>query len=311
MKSLFSKARPTDVRQRNTETSLIEYFLYPKLGPGQLWEKVAGMVTEQGGSVTTNAVITGITVDGDRVSGVDVLHTDTGETEHVEGDYVISTMPIKDLIEAMQGVEVPSNVKEVATKLPYRDFITIGLLLNKLKIRNETDRVTANDVVPDNWIYIQEPDVKVGRLQVFNNWSPYLVADPNTVWVGMEYFVQEGDELWTMADEDLVAFGAAELETIGIIDRGDLIDGTALRVKKTYPAYFGTYKRFDEVRDFVDPISNLFLVGRNGMHRYNNQDHSMLTAMAAVDAIQAGSTDKAPLWDVNAEQEYHEEKSAS
>jgi protoporphyrinogen oxidase len=311
VKSVFRRARPADVRQRDTETSLIEYFLYPKLGPGQLWEKVSRLVSERGGTVSINSVVTGISVTDGVVTGVDVLHTDTGLSEHVQGDYVISTMPVKELIEAINGQDVPDNVREVATALPYRDFITVGLLLRKLKIRNETDRPTTNDIVPDNWIYIQEPDVLVGRLQVFNNWSPYMVSDPGLVWVGMEYFVQEGDELWNKSDEDLVAFGTAELAQIGIIDRADVVDGTALRVKKTYPAYFGVYKRFDEIRAFTDTIPNLFLVGRNGMHRYNNQDHSMLTAMAAVDAIQSGSTDKSALWDVNVEQEYHEEKSES
>jgi protoporphyrinogen oxidase len=311
LKKAFANAGPSDVRQKDTETSLIEYFLYPKFGPGQLWETVARMVNDRGGSVTTKSVVTAINVDAGKVISVDVLHTSSGKTETVAVDEVISTMPINELVASLTGVEVPSNVAEVASKLPYRDFITVGLLLSKLKIRNETDRPTVNGVVPDNWIYIQEPDVLVGRLQVFNNWSPYMVANPDTVWVGMEYFVQEGDDLWNMADDALVNFGAQELSKIGIIDEGDVLDGTILRVKKTYPAYFGVYKRFDEIREFTDAIDNLYLVGRNGMHRYNNQDHSMLTAMAAVDAIKTGSKDKSAIWEVNVDQEYHEEKSQS
>lgn len=300
-----------DVRQKDTETSLIEYFLYPKHGPGQLWEKVASVVSKKGGTVRKRMKVTAIRVDGGRVVGVDALDEETGKTEQIDGDYVISTMPIKDLVASLEGIAVPSNVAEVAENLPYRDFITVGILAKKLLIKNQTERKTPNGIVPDNWIYIQEPDVKVGRLQVFNNWSPYMVADPDsTVWVGMEYFVHEGDDLWKKSDEELVKFGVSELAKIAILDPKDFIDGTALRVKKTYPAYFGVYNRFDEVRDFLDPIKGLFLVGRNGMHRYNNQDHSMLTAMAAVDDIQSGSNDKSNIWNVNVEKEYHEEKSA-
>jgi len=171
-------------------------------------------------------------------------------------------------------------------------------------------RVTdeGGHVVRDNWIYIQEPDVKIGRLQIFNNWSPSMVADANTVWLGLEYFCNEGDPLWSMADEELKQLGARELDEIGLIDRADVIDATVIRMPKTYPAYFGTYDRLSEIRACLDAIPNLFLVGRNGMHRYNNQDHSMLTAMTAVDNIIAGRTNKDNLWDINTEQDYHEEK---
>jgi len=163
-------------------------------------------------------------------------------------------------------------------------------------------------LVPDNWIYIQERDVKIGRLQIFNNWSPYLVADPeHTVWMGLEYFCNEGDELWTMADKDFFTFAVGELAKIGIVDKADVLDGTVVRVPKTYPAYFGTYDDFGLVREYVDRFDNLYLLGRNGMHRYNNADHSMLTAMTAIDNIVAGITDKANIWEVNTEEDYHEE----
>ena len=165
------------------------------------------------------------------------------------------------------------------------------------------------DLIKDTWIYIQEPDVLLGRLQVFNNWSPHMVADPTKVWIGLEYFCYETDPLWAMEDGALAKFAAAELEKIGILKTSDVLDTHVVRVPKTYPAYFGTYSRFEELRGWVDGFENLYLVGRNGMHKYNNQDHSMLTAMAVVDAVAAGGVvDKAGLWAINTEQEYHEEK---
>ena len=184
------------------------------------------------------------------------------------------------------GSRVPENVREVAAKLEYRDFIAVGLLVDKLKVREPGGK--PGQLVSDNWIYIQEPDVLVGRLQVFNNWSPFLVADRSKVWLGAEYFCYEGDELWTRSDESMAKLAADELAKIDIIERQDVRDAVVVRMAKTYPAYFGAYDRFQEVRDYVDAIPNLYLVGRNGMHKYNNQDHSMLTAMTAVDNIIAG-----------------------
>jgi protoporphyrinogen oxidase len=216
-------------------------------------------------------------------------------------------MPVRDLVAALSGggAEVPELVRETARDLPYRDFITVGLLLSDLKVKPDAAEGAA--LIRDNWIYIQEPDVLVGRLQIFNNWSPYLVADPTKVWVGLEYFCNEGDPLWIRTDEQLAALGREELTRIGIIEHGAVLDSTVIRVEKTYPAYFGAYEHFDRVRAYLDPIENLFLIGRNGMHRYNNQDHSMLTAMTAVDNIIAGITDKSNIWAVNTEQDYHEE----
>jgi hypothetical protein len=209
------------------------------------------------------------------------------------------------------GDAVPANVAEVGRGLIYRDFMTVGLLLEKLKIQNETAFKTVNNIVPDNWIYIQEPDVKIGRLQIFNNWSPYLVRDPDTVWVGLEYFCNEGDELWSLPDEQFAAFAIDELAKIAIIEKADVLDSTVIRAPKAYPAYFGTYDRFDELTAFFNSLENLFLVGRNGMHKYNNQDHSMLTAMTAVDNILRGVLSKENIWQVNTEQEYHEDTSVA
>ncbi len=307
-KSLAKKGNTGDVAQKKTETSLIERFLYPKYGPGQMWETVADIVKQKGGELTLHHEVVGIIHKGSSITGVKVRDVKTGAVKTHKADYFFSTMPIKDLIHSFEGDPVPTKVKKVANGLMYRDFMTVGVLLDKLKIKNETATPTPHDIVPDNWIYIQERDVKVGRLQIFNNWSPYLVKDPNTVWVGMEYFVNEGDKLWNTPDDAMKKFATSELAKIGIIDEKDVKDSVIIRMKKTYPAYFGTYNQIDVIKDYLNDIDNLFLVGRNGLHRYNNQDHSMLTAMLAVENIINGVTSKENIWHVNAEEEYHETK---
>jgi len=201
-----------------------------------------------------------------------------------------------------------TEVLRIAGALPYRDFMTAGLLVKRMSATGKTVR-TANNMPPDNWIYVQEPDVRLGRLQIFNNWSPYLVADSQTIWLGLEYFCTEGDDLWSMRDPAFLDFAARELAKIGLIDTADVLDGTVVRVPKAYPAYFGEYRGIGKVRAFLDEWSNVFPIGRNGMHRYNNQDHSMLAAKAAVDCIADGG-DKAAIWQVNAEDEYHETRDA-
>ena len=293
----------SDIAQKGTETSLIEQFLYPKYGPGQMWETVARKVTEMGGQIVTGFDVNGIHCEKGRIrslSGTD----GHGQVQKIEGDYFFSTMPMQELIRAMDS-SVPPNVREVSDGLLYRDFITVGLLLKRLRI-GQHDAVQR--LIEDNWIYIQEPDVLAGRLQIFNNWSPYMVANPASVWLGVEYFCYETDDLWKMPDDQMAALAIEELDRIGIIDRSDVLDTTVIHMPKTYPAYFGTYSRFQELRDYLDGFENLFLIGRNGMHKYNNQDHSMLTAMVAVDAILANSNDKAAIWQVNTEMEYHEKK---
>lgn len=305
-KSLLPKSNRGDVAQKGTETSLIERFLYPKLGPGQLWEEVARRVQDMGGEIKTQARVTALKVEGDRAVSVTWTDLESGETHELEGDYIFSTMPMKELMAGLQPPP-PAAAKEISDGLVYRDFLTVGLLLDDLEIHEDA----AGNLIKDNWIYIQEPDVLVGRLQIFNNWSPYMVADASKVWIGLEYFCNESDELWQMDDGALVELGKKELERIEIIDAGKVSDSVVIKMPKTYPAYFGSYDRFDELRSYLDGFENLFLIGRNGMHRYNNQDHSMLTAMMAVENILAGRTDKSNLWAVNTEEEYHEEKSAS
>jgi protoporphyrinogen oxidase len=293
-----------DIAQKGTETSLIEQFLYPKFGPGQMWEHVADKITRAGGQIVTGFEVTGIEAAGGRVTAVTGKGAD-GRQQRFAGDYFFSTTSVQELVRALQP-EAPAKVREVAEGLQYRDFIAVGLLLNKLRIHDAGD--SLQKLISDNWIYVQEPDVLVGRLQIFNNWSPYLVSDPSKIWIGAEYFCYRSDELWRKPDEEIGRLAVEELDKIEIINKEDVLDFTVARMPRTYPAYFGTYERFDEVRQYLDGFENLFLVGRNGMHKYNNQDHSMLTAMTAVDNILAGRTDKANIWAINTEAEYHEEK---
>lgn len=304
VKSKFSK--DDSIEQKKVETSLIEQFMYPKFGPGQIWEEVARIIKENGGEIHHKHEVIGIEHEDGKVKRIKIKDVSTGDLKTQEGDFFFSTMPVKDLINAMG--EVPANVKDIAGGLMYRDFITVGLLLNELKIKNETKQKTINNIVPDNWIYIQERDVKLGRLQIFNNWSPYLVKDDSKTWIGLEYFCSEGDELWNMSDDKFSQFAIDELAKIDIIDKENVLDNVVIRVQKTYPAYFGTYDHFDTVKEFTDKFENLFLIGRNGMHRYNNMDHSMLTAMIAVENIINNINSKDNLWLINAEEEYHEEK---
>jgi protoporphyrinogen oxidase len=296
------------IAQKNVETSLIEQFFYPKKGPGQLWETLASEIEAMGGEIRFCAKAVGVNIENGRV--VSLAVEKDGERQTLTGDYFLSSMPVKDLATAMGGA-MPPEVKKIAEGLPYRDFITVGLLVKKLNLKNQTNMKTVSNIVPDCWIYIQERDVKLGRLQIFNNWSPYMVKDlEDTVWIGLEYFCNEGDDLWSMPDKAFIGFAINELCKIGVIERGDVIDATRLKVKKAYPAYFGTYSEFDKVVDYLSTVDNLYCIGRNGQHRYNNMDHSMLTAMAAVDCIRQGSKDKSPIWNVNTEKEYHEIKAS-
>jgi len=304
LSSEFSK------KQEERETSLITRFFYPKFGPGQMWETVTRHVIQCGGQVRMQCKVENVKwkeENGKRkVYAVVVKDMKTGKTEEITCDYFFSTMPAKHLVAGMQP-EAPSDVQEVAKGLIYRDFMTVGLLLDKLHVEEKGKKPTEN--VPDNWIYVQDRGVKVGRIQIFNNWSPYMLSDyKNNVWIGLEYFVDEGDVLWEKPDAEMIEQGIAELEQIGFLKKENVKDACVLRMQKAYPAYFGTYDRLDTLRDWSLTIPNLFLVGRNGMHRYNNQDHSMLTAMTAVDNIIAGQTDNMNIWEVNAERVYHEEK---
>jgi protoporphyrinogen oxidase len=304
LKTPFRTSR--DPFQKKLETSLIERFLYPKHGPGQMWEEVARQVEARGGQVLLGHRMVGIECSGRVISAVKVREEATGLMRRFPCDHCVSTIPVRELAAYLGPSD--TEVSRIARELPYRDFMTAGLLLRRMRSRDgQPCQGAGNGMPPDNWIYIQEPDVRIGRLQVFNNWSPAMVADPNTIWLGLEYFCREGDDLWSMDDARFIDFAAAELEKIGMIDRRDVLDATLVRVPKAYPAYFGAYREFGKVRSFLDEFPNLYPVGRNGMHRYNNQDHSMLAANSAVTSIINCGRAKSDIWEINAEDAYHEE----
>ena len=303
LKDMFGKA--FHKKNRKVETSLIEEFAYPKLGPGQLWDLTAEEVRSKGGEIIMNAKVVKIHKDeNNKLTGVD--YEKDGQIFSIEGDYVISSMPVKDLVEGMD--DVPEQMLKIASGLPYRDYMTVGVLIPKLNLKNETKIKTIGNIVPDDWVYVHDRAVKMGRFQIYNNWSPYLVKDiEHTVWMGLEYFCNEGDSMWSMTDDDFAHMGIKEMVTMNLIDNeSDVIDYHVERVKKAYPAYFDTYDHMDELRAYLDSVPNLFCVGRNGQHRYNNLDHSMCTSFEAVKDIISGTTDKSNVWNVNTEKEYHE-----
>ncbi|MBR6022849.1 MAG: NAD(P)/FAD-dependent oxidoreductase [Kiritimatiellae bacterium] len=302
-KDIFSKIfRKKD---RKVETSLIEEFQYPKLGPGQLWEITAEKVREMGGKIVTGARVRSFRRGDDgRITAL--AYEKGGRLVEEEGDVFISSMPVKDLVEGLDGV--PRDIARIAAGLPYRDYMTLGVLVKRLRLKNRTSRKTVGNIVPDCWVYVQDRAVKMGRFQIYNNWSPYMVEDlEHTVWLGLEYFVTEGDGMWAMEEKDFAEFAISEMLVLGLIEsRNDVLDVHLERVKKAYPAYFDTYAEMDTLRNWLDTIPNLYCVGRNGQHRYNNIDHSMMTSFEAVRNIVGGRTDKSNVWNVNTEKEYHE-----
>ena len=297
------------VKNRKVNTSLIEEFKYPKLGPGQLWEVTADEITKLGGTIITNAKVTKIRKNGNHVVGITYLKD--GQEVEMDGDVVISSMPIKDLVAGMN--DVPADPARIAAGLPYRDYMTLGVLVPKLNLVNRTNIRTMGNIVPDNWVYVQDRTVKMGRFQIYNNWSPYLVKDlENTVWVGLEYFCYEGDSMWNMTEDEFAKMAINEMVKLGLINSAsEVIDYHMEKVKKAYPAYFDTYDEMDKLIEYLNTIDNLYCVGRNGQHRYNNIDHSMCTSFEAVKNILSGATDRSNIWNINTEEEYHETSDAA
>ena len=293
---------------KKVETSLIDNFMYPKFGPGQLWEKVAALAVRKGVKIHYRHAVTGINMEGGRIKSVLVKNTDTGEVFSEEGDEFVSTMPVRELVAAMDVAAVPQDARRAAAGLEYRAFVTAGLLYSRITAKNKSKIPAMPGLVPDTWIYVQEPQVKVGRLQVFNNWSPYLVSKPGAIWLGLEFFCNEGDEFWNMRDADISQLAVKELQSVNFADADDLLYSAVVRMPKTYPGYFGAYAQFPHVRAFLDSVPNLYPVGRNGMHRYNNMDHPMLTAMKAAQIILGSGEAKTSIWAINSEEEYHESK---
>jgi protoporphyrinogen oxidase len=271
--------------------SLIQKFKYPRLGPGQMWERCASAVTELGGTVLLEHCVTGLETEGNRVVAATVT-TESGP-RLIEAEHFITTMSLRSLLRALGPVK-PADAVEAAEKLAYRDFVLVALMLDR------------EHLFADNWIYVHTPGVQVGRIQNFNNWSPAMVPYPGQTCIGMEYFCFEGDSLWVRDDAQLIELAAGELQKLGIGSGAQVIDGTVVRMRKAYPIYDSSYRtNLETIRRHIDPIANLHTVGRNGMHKYNNQDHSMYTAMLAVENMQGASHD---LWEVNTDLEYHEEQ---
>ena len=303
LKDFFGKL--FKVKNRKVNTSLIEEFKYPKLGPGQLWDVTAAEVEKLGGTIIKNAKVTRVHKNANNVL-TSLTYEKDGQELTMEGDYFISSMPVRDLVGGMN--DVPADAARIAAGLPYRDYMTLGVLVPKINLVNKTNIRTVNNIVPDCWVYVQDRNVKLGRFQIYNNWSPYMIKDlEHTVWIGLEYFVNEGDEYWNMTEEEFAKIGVSEMIKLGLIDSPDVVlDVHMEKVKKAYPAYFDTYDEIDRLVDYLSSIENLYCVGRNGQHRYNNIDHSMVTSFEAVKNILTGSKDKKNIWSVNTEQEYHE-----
>ena len=301
LKSVFISNK--NIHQQGVSTSLIEQFLYPEKGPGQMWETVAQNVKELGGEIHLGHVAEKISVDNKRIESISCRNLADGVSMELSGDYFFSTIPVKNLVASLINIEVPGRVYKIASELAYRDFIMVGLLFKKQDDKNK-DGV---EMLTDNWIYLQDKNLIAGRLQIFNNWSPYMVRDANNLWVGMEYFCSESDAVWAKSHEEMIELALKEITEIGLIRREALIDATVIKIPKAYPSYIGSYDQFPLIREFLDTIENLYLTGRNGMHRYNNADHSMMTAMTAVDNIIDRQKDRSNIWAVNMEQDFHEE----
>ena len=279
--------------QKRSETikTLIDKFQYPRLGPGQMWETAADKIRELGGEVLMRHEVASIEHRDGRIVAVRA-NTPDGQ-RRIAGDHFVSTMPLRNLARAFDPVP-PPVYRAAGDGLNYRDFLTVALMID------------ADNVFPDNWIYIHTPGVKVGRIQNFNNWSRAMVPEPDRTCLGMEYFCFEGDGLWSSSDADLVALATKELGELGLVDPSKVRDGCVVRMPKAYPVYDSTYAaHLAKLREFIDPISNLHTVGRNGMHKYNNQDHSMFTAMMAIQNMRGATHD---VWAVNTDYEYHEEQ---
>lgn len=303
--SIFAIVKDMLNINKKKETSLIEEFSYPKYGPGQLWEEVSYNIEKNGGKIKKQHEVIGINFNNDEITSVVCKHDK--KIVELKADIFISSMPLKDLVSGLNG-KIPKNVKQIAKSLPYRDFVTVGLLVKKLNLKNETNIKTLNNIIPDCWIYVQDEKVKLGRIQIFNNWSPYMVNDPlNTVWIGLEYFCNEKDEFWSLSDKKRIEFVTKELIKMNIIDKNDVLDYHVEKVKKAYPAYFDTYKDINKLIQYLNKFDNLYCVGRNGQHRYNNMDHSMMTAFETVNNIENNIKDKSNIWNVNTDTGYHEE----
>ena len=298
-------------KNSNTETSLIDSFIYPKLGSGQIYEEMANTITNLGGKIIYEAKVKEINVDKNNNINK-IIYLKNNKKETIECDICVSSISIKNLFELLKNINIPKKIYDSALKLPYREFMSVGLVVNEFNMKNNSKIKTINNIIPDSWIYMQEPSVKMGRIQIFNNWSPYMFKKKedinNKAMISLEYFCSKDDKYWNMSDKEFIDFAIKEAEKLNILKKENVLNSTRIKIDKAYPAYFGTYKDIEKIKDFINTkINNLYCIGRNGQHRYNNMDHSILTGLRAVDAI-TGKINKEEIWNVNVEQEYHEEK---
>ena len=289
---------------KSKETSLVEEYFYPKYGAGQMWNEMAAVIKERGGEIRLNSKVVGFELDENKIVSVKI--EDENGTYDLSADYFISSMPVKELIQGIKSV--PDNVKEIAEGLPYRDYQLVSFRVKDFNLKNSTDWATINNICPDSWIYIQDRNVNVGRIYIPKNFSPYMCENIDDTLICMEYFCDKGDKLWNMSDEEIYKYGAEELVKINALKSAEDIEKSyRFKIEKAYPAYFYTYKDFDKIKDFINSIDNLYLIGRNGQHKYNNMDHSVLSGILCSESI-AKNIDKQALWDVNTEQSYQETK---
>lgn len=296
--------------KKTKHVSLIEKFYYPKLGAGQMWQTMADKIEEMGGKVLLNSQVENIIIKDKKIDSVVI--NQNGELTTLHTDALVSSMPIKNLVEKLGQDQFNTETYNAAINLPYRDFLVVYLLVDKLKLKNNTKIPTIGNIIPDDWVYIQEDSVKMGRMQIFNNWSPYLFKNKedveNKALISLEYFASVGDNLWSKSEDEMIDFAIDEARQIGIIDNVTIYAKKMFKIEKAYPAYFGTYEKMTQIRNELDQFENLYCVGRNGQHRYNNMDHSMLTGIETADSIINNEKDKSKIWSVNTEKEYHEVK---
>lgn len=290
---------------KQKETSLIENYFYPKLGASQLLNEMLKIILEKGGELHLNSKVVKINHDENRINSLTVKKGNEELT--FEGEYIVSSMPIKILISEMNNVD--KKIQTTANELPYRDYQLITYLVDDFNLKNNTKYKTINDICPDSWIYIQDRDVKIGRIYIPKNFSPYLCENINDTLVCLEYFCDKNDELWNMTDEEIYEFGINELIKIKALkNKNNVLKKYRLKVEKAYPAYFDSYKDFDTIKDFLNKFDNLYCIGRNGQHKYNNMDHSTLSGIVAAKMIMTQDKNKNKLWNINTEQSYQETK---
>ncbi len=289
---------------KHREISLTDYFYYPKYGSGYLWEQVSERITSLGGKILLNEKVSDIEFDNKIVQAIRL-----SSEMKIPVDYCLSSMPIDDLINSIS--DVPERISAIVNEIEYREMVIAGLMISRKSIKGSLFEQNNGTLIPSQWIYIQDANVKAGRIQIFDNWSPYLNPNRECVSLELEYFCDYGDTLWRATNDEWIAIIASDLRGLGFILKEEELNlVTIQRVEKAYPCYWGGYTRIDEIKQYLNGLENLVCIGRNGQHHYNNMDHSMATAFRAVEFLK-GVSPKENVWDINTNNDYHEEKTKS